>query len=50
MSERTAKTAGNGALRGFMDELPTDRPKEETRDPVLTTRNSSEFFAPRDRR
>jgi len=29
MSERTAKTAGNGALHGLMDELPTDRLKEE---------------------
>jgi hypothetical protein len=29
MSERTAQTAGNGALHSFMDELPTDRLKQE---------------------
>ncbi|HEY2077811.1 MAG TPA: SRPBCC family protein [Streptosporangiaceae bacterium] len=29
MSEQTAPAAGNGALHGFMDELPTDRLKEE---------------------
>src|ERR1700761_8859803 len=29
MSEQTTKTAGNGALHSFMDELPTDQLKEE---------------------
>jgi uncharacterized membrane protein len=29
MSERTTQTAGNGALHSFMEELPTDRLKQE---------------------
>ena len=29
MSERTAETAGGGALQSFMDELPTDQLKQE---------------------
>ena len=29
MTEQTTKTAGSGALHSFMDELPTDRLKEE---------------------
>jgi hypothetical protein len=29
MSDQTAETTGNGALQSFMEELPTDRLKQE---------------------